>query len=178
MRLGYRRAVEDDRTLLVQQVALAAAGCDLLFEDIVLSGVHPARTGLAQLLEALRADDFVVVWCLDQLAPDFTGMLEVLAHVLVTGARVVSLQENLDSDRMGSAELSRVVKALLSHKGNIEAERALAERKSQRDASHGPGCAGAVSSAQRAGAREGFEVSPPLTRRRDAEGSLVGASSP
>jgi DNA invertase Pin-like site-specific DNA recombinase len=171
MRLGYRRAVEGDGTLEVQRLALEAAGCDLVFEDIGVSGVHPCEPGLSQLLDALWPGDVLVVWRLDRLARDFTDMLEVLAQVLLAGARVLSLQDDLDSERTGSVELNRIVKALLSHKSHVEAERALAERRL--DALGGPGRPGSVSDEQWAMAQDRFAAGETSVAKVAA---LVGVS--
>jgi DNA invertase Pin-like site-specific DNA recombinase len=195
MRLGYRRAIAVDGTLEVQRLALLAAGCELLFEDLGISGIDPNKPGLERLLGALQPGDVLVVWSLDRLVRDFTDMLEVLAKALLAGARVVSLHDDLDSDRMGSGELTRVVKALLSHKDNVEAERALAERQRRLDALRGPGRPQSVSGAQWDRAKDGFEAGETfvsrvvgqvgvsraaLYRRRDAEEASTrgGAASP
>jgi DNA invertase Pin-like site-specific DNA recombinase len=158
MMLGYQRTIDGDGTLEVQRLALASIGYDLVFEDLGMSGIQPSRPGLSQLLEAIQPDDVLIVWRLDRLARDFTDVLEVLTQVLVAGVRVISLQDDFDSDRLGSDELMRVVKAFMSHKGDIEAERALGERRRRPEALRGPGRPGTVSDAQWADAKSRFEA--------------------
>jgi len=114
MKVGYRSGMAGDGTLEVQRLALEAAGCALVFED------------LEELLSALRSGDVLVVWRLDRLAPEFTEMLEVLSQVLLLGARLLALEDGLDSDRLASDELIVVVMALMSHRGNVEAQKAMA----------------------------------------------------
>jgi DNA invertase Pin-like site-specific DNA recombinase len=113
---------------------------------------------LEQLLEALQPDDVLVVWRLDRLARDISDVLEVLVQVLVLGAGLVSLKDGIDSDLLGSEGLLVVVRALLSHRGHVEAERALAERQRRLDALRGPGRPGSMSDAKWAEARECFEA--------------------
>jgi DNA invertase Pin-like site-specific DNA recombinase len=144
--------------LEVQRLALASAGCDLVFEDLGISGIQTSRPGLDQLLETLQSGDVLVVWRLDRLARDFTDVLEVMTSVLVAGGRVLSLQDDLDSDRLGSDQLMRVVTAFLSHRGHIETERALAVRQRRLDSLRGPGRPGTVSDDQWTAAKARFDA--------------------
>ena len=66
MLIGYARVSTDDQNLDLQRDALQAAGCERIFEDMA-SGAKADRTGMAELLAALRADDTVVIWRLDRL---------------------------------------------------------------------------------------------------------------
>ena len=158
MRLGYQRAVDGDGTLEVQRLALASAGCDLVFEDLGLSGIQLPRPGLTQVLDTLRPSDVFVVWRMDRIARDFTDVLEVMTRVLLADARMVSLQDDLDSDRLGSGQMIHVLKAFLSHRGHIEVERALAERRRRLDLLRGPGRPGTVSDEQWAAAKARFDA--------------------
>ena len=164
MRLGYRRTVSDDGTMDLQHLALQAAGCSVIFEDLGVSGVHPCKRGLAELLEKLRPGDVVVIWQLDRLARDLTDVLEVVAQVLKLGAGLISLRDCIDSDVIGADGLLVVVQALLAHRGHVDAERALAERQWRIDALRGPGRPGSVSDAQWVEARDGFKAGESVTR--------------
>ena len=157
MKFGYRRSVAGDETWDVQRRTLEAAGCELIFEDFGVSGVNPCKPGLDQLLEALGAGDEMVVWRLDRLARDFTDMLAVLEHALLVGARVISLLDGVGSGRSGSDELFVIVRALLSHRANVETEQSLAVRQRRFEALRGPGRPGSVSDEQWARAKELFE---------------------
>ncbi|XLZ71400.1 recombinase family protein [Massilia sp. SR12] len=59
--IGDVRVSTDDPHLDLQRDALTTAGCERIFEDTV-SGAKSERTGLAALMNVLRAGDTVVIW--------------------------------------------------------------------------------------------------------------------
>ena len=65
MRVGYARVSTDDQNLDRQRVALAAAGCDNVVEEVE-SGVK-ARNRLVAVLARLSAGDELVVKSMDRL---------------------------------------------------------------------------------------------------------------
>ncbi len=57
MKIGYARVSTDEQNLDLQLQALAAAGCETVFEDQELSGVTAARPGLRAALEGAKEGD-------------------------------------------------------------------------------------------------------------------------
>jgi DNA invertase Pin-like site-specific DNA recombinase len=58
--IGYARVSTAEQNLALQRDALAAAGCETVFEDHI-SGAKAARPGLADALAYLRRGDTLVV---------------------------------------------------------------------------------------------------------------------
>lgn len=79
MKIGYARVSTDEQNLDLQLDALAAAGCETVYQD-KLSGVVK-RTGLAQAIAACSPGDVLVAWKLDRLGRtliDLVGLVEKL----------------------------------------------------------------------------------------------------
>lgn len=60
MRIGYARVSTQDQRLDVEHEALAASGCDKVFDD-TMSGRITDRPGLQRALDVLREGDTLVV---------------------------------------------------------------------------------------------------------------------
>ena len=59
MLIGYARVSTDDQNLALQRDALAAAGCERVFEDQGISGTTRTRPGLGSALTALASGDVI-----------------------------------------------------------------------------------------------------------------------
>ncbi len=79
MKIGYARVSTDDQNLSLQLDALAAAGCDKVFQDQV-SGAAEKRPGLDAALAAVQPGDVLTVWRLDRLAASVISYGHSLAY--------------------------------------------------------------------------------------------------
>ncbi len=79
--VGYARVSTLDQDLSLQLDALAAAGCDKVFEDHA-SGARADREGLRAALDYVRNSEVLVVWKLDRLGRSLPHLIET-----VTGSR-------------------------------------------------------------------------------------------
>ena len=95
MLLGYARVSTDDQNLDLQRDALKVAGCERTFEDMA-SGAKADRTGLAALMNVLRAGDTVVIWRLDRLGRSLKNLIELVERLEAAKVGLRSLQENVD----------------------------------------------------------------------------------
>ena len=89
MLIGYARISTDDQNLALQRDALAAAGCEKIYEDRI-SGARAERPGLALALEVARAGDTLVVWRLDRLGrslKDLIALAERLERAQASASR-------------------------------------------------------------------------------------------
>jgi len=92
MIVGYARVSTDGQTLDAQQAALKTAGAEKVFAEKV-SGAQTHRKALAKAIDALGADDVLLVTRLDRLARSTRDLLNVLATVTDKGAGFKSLAD-------------------------------------------------------------------------------------
>ena len=122
MLIGYARVSTDDQNLDLQRDALQAAGCERIFEDMA-SGAKADRTGMAELLAALRADDTVVIWRLDRLGRSLKNLIALVEHLEVAQVGLRSLQENIDTTSSGGRLVFHLFGALAEFERNLIRER-------------------------------------------------------
>jgi DNA invertase Pin-like site-specific DNA recombinase len=60
MMVGYARVSTDDQSADLQTNALAAAGCERIFEDIGVSGSLETRPALDKVIDSLQPGDTLV----------------------------------------------------------------------------------------------------------------------
>ena len=84
MLIGYARVSTDDQNLALQRDALAAAGCEKIYEDKT-SGAKAERPGLGLELEVARAGDTLIVWRLDRLGRSLKEALDTTS----SGGRLI-----------------------------------------------------------------------------------------
>lgn len=122
MLIGYARVSTDDQNLDLQRDALQAAGCERIFEDMA-SGAKADRTGMAELLAALRADDTVVIWRLDRLGRSLKNLIALVEHLEVAQVGLRSLQESIDTTSSGGRLVFHLFGALAEFERNLIRER-------------------------------------------------------
>lgn len=87
MNIGYARVSTDDQNLDMQREALAAAGCDHIFEDR-MSGASLNRPGLKKALRACKPDDVLIVWKIDRLGRSLVDLVAVVDRLQARGVGV------------------------------------------------------------------------------------------
>lgn len=103
---GYARCSTHEQNTALQIDALNRHGCDLIFEDVGVSGgVHPMkRVQFKAALAALPPNGVLVVWKLDRIGRSLAGIIETIDHLNRADIRLVSLTENIQTDTaMGKA---------------------------------------------------------------------------
>lgn len=93
--IGYARVSTRDQNLDVQRQALAAAGCDIIFDDKA-SGASFDRSGLDNALSALAPGDVLVVWKLDRLGRSMQHVVNTVLDLDRRGIGFRSLTEAID----------------------------------------------------------------------------------
>nr|SFV91168.1 site-specific DNA recombinase [Morganella morganii] len=122
-KIGYARVSTDDQNLHLQRDALAAAGCEIIYEDKA-SGKNAARPELDNCLKALRPGDTLVVWRLDRLGRSLADLVSVVTH-LVDERRIgfLSLQEQIETNSASGKLVFHVFAALAEFERNLISER-------------------------------------------------------
>jgi DNA invertase Pin-like site-specific DNA recombinase len=120
--VGYARISTLDQDASLQRDALAAAGCNKLFEDRA-SGARTDRPGLAQALAFLRDGDVLVVWKLDRLGRSLAHLVETVAALATRGVGFRSLTEAIDTTTPGGRLVFHLFGALGEFERDLIRER-------------------------------------------------------
>lgn len=122
-KIGYARVSTDDQNLHLQRDALAAAGCEIIYEDKA-SGKNAARPEFDNCLKALRPGDTLVVWRLDRLGRSLADLVNVVTY-LVDERRIgfLSLQEQIETNSASGKLVFHVFAALAEFERNLISER-------------------------------------------------------
>jgi DNA invertase Pin-like site-specific DNA recombinase len=103
--IGYARISTDDQNLALQRDALAAAGCEKIYEDRI-SGARAERPGLTLALEVARAGDTLIVWRLDRLGRSLKDL--------------IALAERLEQRKVANGTLPLPRRSWWSHAGGLK----------------------------------------------------------
>ncbi len=98
--VGYARVSTLDQDLSLQLDALAAAGCEKVFEDRA-SGAHADRVGLQAALDYVGDGEVLVVWKLDRLGRSLPHLIETVTALAKRGVEFRSLTEAIDTTTPG-----------------------------------------------------------------------------
>jgi DNA invertase Pin-like site-specific DNA recombinase len=120
--IGYARISTDDQNLALQRDALAAAGCEKVYEDKI-SGARAERPGLALALEVARAGDALVVWRLDRLGRSLKDLIVLAEGLDKRGVGLRSLKEALDTTSSGGRLVFHMFGALAEFERDLIRER-------------------------------------------------------
>lgn len=94
---GYARVSTGDQDLAVQQAALKAAGCAVVFAEKASGSTTDARPELDRLLAILDSGDTFVVTRLDRLARSTTDLLRIAADLKVRGVHFKATEQSIDT---------------------------------------------------------------------------------
>ena len=100
MRIGYARVSTAEQSLALQQDALATAGCERTYTDVI-SGAAETRDGLDAAFEYLRAGDVLAVWRLDRLGRSLRQLIDRITTLDARQVGFRSLTEATDTTTCG-----------------------------------------------------------------------------
>lgn len=125
MRIGYARVSTQDQRPELQLDALAAAGCEQVFQE-KMSGKDKDRPELETCLKVARQGDTLVVWRLDRLGRSLKDLVEIVHALQERGIGFQSLTENIDTTNAGGKLVFHVFAALAEFERSLIRERTMA----------------------------------------------------
>ncbi|MDY6980137.1 MAG: recombinase family protein [Pseudomonadota bacterium] len=123
MKIGYARVSTDTQNLDPQRHALNVAGCDVVYEDLGISGAVQARQGLTDALGQVGQGDTLIVWKLDRLGRSLADLIHLIDGIGKAGGGFVSLTEAIDTTSAGGRLLFHMMGALAEFERALIAER-------------------------------------------------------
>jgi DNA invertase Pin-like site-specific DNA recombinase len=123
MKIGYARVSTDEQNLDLQLQALAAAGCETVFEDQGLSGVTAARPGLRAALERAGEGDTLTVWRIDRLGRSTLHLLQILEQLRSRNVGFQSVMDGIDTNTAAGRMVFSMVGAIAEFERNVISER-------------------------------------------------------
>ncbi|WP_299733101.1 recombinase family protein [uncultured Tateyamaria sp.] len=96
-KIGYVRVSDADQSEALQVDALEAAGCDVIYGDLGISGARIKRRSLDTLLYDLEPGDVLVVWKLDRLGRSMLHLLQLLEDLRENGVDFIALTQGIDT---------------------------------------------------------------------------------
>ncbi len=120
--VGYARVSTLGQHLSLQLDALAAAGCEKVFEDRA-SGAHADRAGLQAALDYVRDGEVLVVWKLDRLGRSLPHLIETVTALAKRGVGFRSLTEAIDTTTSGGRLVFHIFGALGQFERDLIQER-------------------------------------------------------
>lgn len=125
MIIGYARVSTQDQSPALQIDALAAAGCEQVFNEKA-TGAHRERPELTACLRAMRKGDSLVVWKLDRLARSLKDLVEIIEDLQERGVGFRSLTESIDTTSTGGRLVFHIFGALAEFEHSLIRERTVA----------------------------------------------------
>jgi DNA invertase Pin-like site-specific DNA recombinase len=123
MKIGYVRVSTGEQNPDMQRAALAADGCEIIFDDCGESGASRTRKGLLSALHRLAEGDVLVVWRLDRLGRSLSHLIEIIDQIGRKGAGFRSLSDAIDTTTAGGKLVFHVMGAMAEFERALIVER-------------------------------------------------------
>ena len=124
MKIGYARVSTDEQNLDLQLHALAAAGCEEVFQD--QGGVWcvaSARPGLLAALERAGEGDTLTVWRIDRLGRSTLHLLQILDQLRSRNIGFQSIMDGIDTNTAAGRMVFSMVGAIAEFERSVISER-------------------------------------------------------
>lgn len=120
--IGYARVSTAEQKLQLQLDALAAAGCDKVYQDIA-QGKRTDRAQLAAALSDLKSGDTLIVWKLDRLGRSVPHLVSLVNELAGRDVQFKSLTDAIDTSSTSGRFFFHVMASLAQMERELIAER-------------------------------------------------------
>lgn len=120
--IGYARVSTTEQKLQMQLDALAAAGCDKVYQDIA-QGKRTDRPQLTAALADLKPGDTLIVWKLDRLGRSVPHLVSLVNELAGRDVQFKSLTDAIDTSSTSGRFFFHVMASLAQMERELIAER-------------------------------------------------------
>ncbi len=114
-----------DQDLLIQDVALRAAGCTMMRAEKVTGTSREGRTELALLLDFLRTGDTLVVTRIDRLARSIGDLQDIVRALRAKGVTLRATEQPVDTGTAAGKAFLDMLGVFAEFETNLRKERQL-----------------------------------------------------
>ncbi|HQT76437.1 MAG TPA: recombinase family protein [Rhodopila sp.] len=122
---GYARVSTIDQDLTIQQLALRAAGCQVIRAEKVSGSHRDGRTELALMLDFLNAGDTLVVTRIDRLARSMKDLQDIVHELKVKGVTLRATEQPVDTGTPAGKAFLDMLGVFAEFETNLRRERQL-----------------------------------------------------
>src|SRR6202165_5762676 len=95
--IGYARVSTEDQSVGIQELALKAAGCDVIRSEKRSGSSTAGRAELQTVLDFLRKGDCLMVTRIDRLARSIGDLQDIARAVKAKGANLKATEQPIDT---------------------------------------------------------------------------------
>ena len=123
--IGYARVSTIDQNLDIQEVALRAAGCELIRSEKRSGTTTAGRTELQTVLDFLRKGDVLMVTRIDRLARSIGDLQDIVRAVRAKGAALKATEQPIDTSTAAGKAFLDMLGVFAEFETNLRRERQL-----------------------------------------------------
>ncbi len=123
--IGYARVSTEDQSLDIQEVALKAAGCDVVRSEKRSVTTAAGRAELQTVLDFLRKGDILVVTRIDRLARSIGDLQDIVRGIKAKGAGLKATEEPIDTGTAAGKAFLDMLGVFAEFETNLRRERQL-----------------------------------------------------
>jgi DNA invertase Pin-like site-specific DNA recombinase len=122
---GYARVSSNDQDLDIQEVALRAAGCDVIRSEKKSGSTTSGRGELATLMEFVRTGDILAVTRIDRLARSLLDLQTIVLMLESKGVALVAVEQPIDTSSAAGKAFLSMLGVFAEFETNLRRERQL-----------------------------------------------------
>jgi DNA invertase Pin-like site-specific DNA recombinase len=123
--IGYARVSTTDQDLSIQQLALKAAGCDVIRAEKRSGTTTAGRDELRTVLDFLRSGDVLMVTRIDRLARSIGDLQDIVRTVRARGASLKATEQPVDTSTAAGKCFLDMLGVFAEFETNLRRERQL-----------------------------------------------------
>jgi DNA invertase Pin-like site-specific DNA recombinase len=120
---GYARVSTLEQNLTLQQVALKAAGCDIVRAEKASGSRRDGRTELQVLLDFLRPGDTLVVTRIDRLARSLKDLQDIVHELKARQVALRAIEQPIDTGTAAGKAFLDMLGVFAEFETNLRRER-------------------------------------------------------